>query len=70
MKDSRGKKLLNVKETAEYLNMSAATIYNGISKRAKRPFPIKPVRIHGKVLFAIRDLEAFIEASGGLIGED
>ena len=54
-------RLLSTAATAEYLGISRQTIYNGIGPKAKRPFPIKPVRIAGKVLFDVLDLDAFID---------
>jgi predicted DNA-binding transcriptional regulator AlpA len=53
--------LLSIKETARRLGIAEQTIYNGISRRSDRSFPIKPKRWGKKVLFDSRDIEQFIE---------
>ena len=55
------KRLLNIKETAEYLGLSPKTIYNQIGPRADKPFPVKPKRIGKLVKFDIRDLDKYID---------
>jgi predicted DNA-binding transcriptional regulator AlpA len=54
--------LLTVEEAAFALGISASTIRCGISRRARSPFPIKPVRINGSVRFDKRDILAFIDS--------
>jgi predicted DNA-binding transcriptional regulator AlpA len=56
------KRLLTVPEAANFLSISPQHIYNGISRNAKKPFPVKPKRIGGAVRFDIKDLEAFVES--------
>ena len=56
------KRLLNVVETAAYLNVSPRTIYNGIARKSIKPFPVKCKRIGSKPLFDIRDLEAYVDS--------
>jgi predicted DNA-binding transcriptional regulator AlpA len=56
------KRLLNVEETAHYLGIAPRTIYNRIGRKAKKPFPIKPERRFGKILFDQKKLDAFIES--------
>lgn len=55
-------RLLTVKEVAERLKISERTIYNSISRDAKNPFPIKPVRIRRLVRFKAEDVNKFIES--------
>jgi predicted DNA-binding transcriptional regulator AlpA len=55
------RRLLNVPEAARYLGLSPKTIRNGLGPRAKKPFPVKPVRNGGKVLFRREDLDRFID---------
>ncbi len=55
------KRLLSVRETAEYLGISPRSIYNMIGRKAKRSFPIKPKRVGRLVKFDLKDVEAFIE---------
>jgi predicted DNA-binding transcriptional regulator AlpA len=60
---SSGKlRLLNIQEAAEYLGLKVQTIYNRIGPKAQNPFPVKAKRIGKKVLFDIRDLEAFVNS--------
>ena len=59
---SAKRRLLTVDETAEFLGISPATIRCGVGRKAKRKFPIKPVRIGSAVRFDLIDIEAFIAA--------
>jgi excisionase family DNA binding protein len=54
-------RLLTVKEAAQYLGISAQTIYNGLSRGSKNPFPVKPKRGGRKVRFDIEELNRYIE---------
>lgn len=56
------KRLLSVEEAATYLGLSPRTIYNGVARRSKKPFPIKPKRVGRLVKFDIRDLERYVES--------
>lgn len=56
------KRLLSVEEAGEYLGLSPRTIYNRIGPRAKKKFPVKPIRIGKLVKFDRVDLDAHIEA--------
>lgn len=56
------KRLLSVKEAAAYLSLSPRTIYNGVGKNAKVPFPIKPRHYGKRVLFDIKDLDLFADS--------
>jgi len=42
---------------ANYLGVSVQFLYNGTSRKSKKPCPIPYRRIGGKILFDIRDLE-------------
>jgi excisionase family DNA binding protein len=53
-------RLLTVEQTARYLNLAARTIYNGIHRNAKKPFPVRPKRIGGAVRFDIKELDEYI----------
>ena len=57
-----GKRLLTVKETADYLGLSPRTIYNMTGPNSKRPFPVKPKRIGKLVRFDIMDLDRYIKS--------
>jgi predicted DNA-binding transcriptional regulator AlpA len=58
------RRLLNINETATYLGISARTIRNRTGRSAVRRFPIKPVRLGGRVLFRQEDLDQFIDEMG------
>ena len=55
------KRLLNIQEAAEYLNLKPKTIYNQIGPKAEKVFPVKPKRIGKLVRFDIRDLDRYID---------
>lgn len=57
-----GKRLLSVRETAKYLGISPKTVYNRISRKAEKPFPIKSKKFGGRRLFDIKDLEKFVDS--------
>ena len=46
-----------VPDAAVYLGVSEQFLYNGTSRKAKKPLPIPFKKIGGKILFDIRDLE-------------
>ncbi len=54
---SIGRRLISVEETARYMNISSKTIYNQLSKKC---FPIRAKRHGRRVLFDVRDVEAYI----------
>ena len=56
------RKLLSVNETAAYLGISPKTIRNKISDGT---FPVKPVRLSGRVLFRLDDLDLLVDGMGG-----
>jgi hypothetical protein len=55
------KRLLTVEETAHYCGISPKTLRNGLGPKAEKPFPVKPVRYGGKVLFRREDIDKFID---------
>jgi len=60
--DKPFKRLLSVEAAASYLSISPRTIYNGIAPNSKKPFPIRAKRMGKRVLFDIRDLDAYADA--------
>ena len=54
-----GKLLLSVDEASAVLGVASQTIYNQTSKTAKKPFPIRVVRMGGKK-FDIHDIARYI----------
>ena len=58
------KRLLNLKETALYVGLAEKTLYNAAAPKSKKPFPVKPKRIGGKLLWDVRDLDRFIDGLG------
>jgi predicted DNA-binding transcriptional regulator AlpA len=56
------KRLLTTEEASLYLGVARKTLYNQSAPNAEKKFPIKPKRIGRKVLWDIRDLDAYIES--------
>ena len=56
------KRLYTVDETARYLGISAKTLRNMLGPRAPKPFPVRPVRVAGRVLFRVEDLDRYINS--------
>ena len=56
------KRLYSVEDAAHYLSLSPKTIRNGLGPRATKPFPVKPVRHGGRVLFRREDLDRYIDS--------
>jgi len=54
-------RLKSIKNAAMYLGLSPRTLYNGTVPSSKKPFPVQPIRIGGKPLFDVRDLDAYID---------
>ena len=62
--DVAKRRLLSIQDAALYLSLSPRTIYNGVAPKSKNPFPVKPKRYGKKVLFDVRDLDAFCDSLG------
>ena len=60
--NKRWPRLMSVKITAEYLSLSSRTIYNGLSKSAETPFPIKPKHYGKRVLFEKKDIDEWVDS--------
>ena len=60
MENQIQKRLLTVEETARMIGISPRTIYNGVSPKSKRPFPIKPKKVGRLVRFRLSDVENYI----------
>ncbi|MCE5335255.1 MAG: helix-turn-helix domain-containing protein [Desulfobacteraceae bacterium] len=56
------RRLLPIEEAAAYLGLSPRTLYNGCGRRSKTPFPVRPKRIGRKLLWDVRDLDAYIDS--------
>lgn len=54
-------RMLSIEEAAGYLGLAAKTIRNRTGKKADKPFPVKPKRIGGRVLFDIKDLDKYFD---------
>ena len=57
-------RLLTVDEAALYLGLAPRTVRNGLGPRAVKPFPVKPVRVGGRVLFEKKSLDLYIDSLG------
>jgi predicted DNA-binding transcriptional regulator AlpA len=64
------RRLLPVEAAAAYLGISPKTIRNGLGPKAGKRFPIKPVRLAGRVLFRLEDLDRFIDGLAGVRNEN
>jgi len=58
-------RLLTVEQAARYLGLAVKTVRNSLGPRAARPFPVQPVRLAGRVLFKVADLDGLIASLGG-----
>jgi excisionase family DNA binding protein len=67
--DFTGKRLLSVNEAALYLGLSPRTLYNGVHRKTKSPFPIQPKRFRKRVLFDIQDLDRWVDSLNALHSE-
>ncbi len=56
-KPSLERRFYSVPDAANYLGVSVQFIYNGTSRKSKKPLSIPFRRINRKILFDIRDLE-------------
>ena len=56
------KRLFSIEETGHYLGIAPKTIRNGLGPKAAKPFPVKPVKVGGRVVFRRDDLDRFIES--------
>jgi hypothetical protein len=54
-------RMLSVDDAARYIGIAAKTIRNRIGPRAKIVFPVKPKRIGGRVLFDVKELDAYLD---------
>ncbi|MBC8177223.1 MAG: helix-turn-helix domain-containing protein [Desulfobacteraceae bacterium] len=62
MDEVKGKRLLNVTETARYLGIAPGTLYNRSCRKTKHPFPVKAKRVGGSVRFDKKELDAYIDS--------
>ena len=63
MKDKQiTKRLLSVEEAAIYLGLSPRTIYNSLTRKAKKPFPVKHKKLGKLVKFDRFDLDRYIDS--------
>ncbi len=58
------KRLLSVKEAVTYLGISPQTIYNQNHRKTTNRFPVRSKRIGRRLLFDLRDLEAYVDSLG------
>lgn len=54
-------RMLSVEDAARYIGLAAKTIRNKIGPKAEKPFPVKPKRIGGRVLFDVKDLDTYLD---------
>lgn len=56
------KRWLNVKEAAAYIGIAKGSLYNMTSPKTRVYFPVKPKRVGKRVLFDIKELDAYLES--------
>jgi predicted DNA-binding transcriptional regulator AlpA len=61
MGHNKARLLVTIDEAARMLSISPKTIRNQLTRNAVRQFPVQPVRLGGRVLFRVTDLEALVE---------
>ena len=61
MKKTEARLLVSIEEAARMLGISPRTIRNQLTRNAVRQFPVRPVRLGGRVLFRVTDLEELVE---------
>jgi len=54
------KRLLSVEETARYLGLSPRTVYNGLTKNSKKPFPVRHKKLGKLIKFELKDVDAYL----------
>ena len=54
-------RMLSIRESATYLGIAEKTLRNRLGSKADNPFPLKPKHIGGKVLFDVKDLDAYLD---------
>lgn len=54
-------RMLSVEETARYIGLAPKTIRNRIGRKSTVLFPVKPKRIGGRVLFDVKELDAYLD---------
>jgi excisionase family DNA binding protein len=52
---------IRVAEAAQYLGLSARTLYNGIAPKSKNPFPVRHKKQGKVVLFEKEDLDKYAD---------
>jgi len=56
----QGPRFISVPAAAEYLGISAKTLYNRTHRKAENPFPVKVKKIGRRSLFDVTELDKFI----------
>ena len=54
-------RMLSVRESAGYLGIAEKTLRNRLGLKTENPFPVKSKHIGGKVLFDVKDLDAYLD---------
>jgi len=57
---TQGPRFISVPAAAEYLGISAKTLYNRTHRKADNPFPVKVKKIGSRSLFDFQELEKFV----------
>lgn len=55
---------LSLRQAAEYIGIAGKTLYNRLAPDAKKPFPIKPKRVGGRLIFDKKVLDEYMADTG------
>ncbi len=55
---------MSLRETAEYIGIAGKTLYNRLAQDAKKPFPVKPKRVGGRLIFDRQKLDKYMDDTG------
>ncbi len=53
---------VSITDAARYLGLAPKTLYNQLSRNAKKPLPIRVYRFGGKPLLDLADIDAYLDS--------
>jgi predicted DNA-binding transcriptional regulator AlpA len=56
------KRWLDIKEAADRMTISHRTLYNRTGLKSKNPFPVRPKRVGRRLIFDVKEIDAFMES--------
>lgn len=52
---------MSLTEAAEYIGIAGKTLYNRLAGYTNKPFPVKPKRVGGRIIFDRKKLDAYMD---------